>query len=283
MRNTNQKAVLVMSSHVARGSVGNRAAVFALETLGHPVWAIPTITLPWHPGHGLATRIVPTDDEFSNFLEDIANAAWIDELGAVLTGYMANAHQAHEAAKLIKALKQKNPDLLHICDPVIGDLGGLYVAEETANAIRSHLIPLCNIATPNAYELAWLTRSHAPSNIDEAKIQAQHLGPKSVLVTSAPAEKQTGNLFWSAEMCYLATHERIKNPPNGPGDLTAAIFAGHHLDRMTIEINLNVTTASVFEILQQSAKRGSDELTLERDAKSIIKPCAPITMQTFHC
>ena len=30
------RAVIVISSHVARGSVGNRAAVFALETLGHP-------------------------------------------------------------------------------------------------------------------------------------------------------------------------------------------------------------------------------------------------------
>lgn len=28
--------------HVVRGSVGNRAAVFALETLGHPVWAMRT-------------------------------------------------------------------------------------------------------------------------------------------------------------------------------------------------------------------------------------------------
>ncbi|MEP2575390.1 MAG: pyridoxal kinase, partial [Nitratireductor sp.] len=36
-------AVIVISSHVARGSVGNRAAVFALETLGYPVWAVPTV------------------------------------------------------------------------------------------------------------------------------------------------------------------------------------------------------------------------------------------------
>jgi pyridoxine kinase len=52
-------AVIVISSHVVRGSVGNRAAVFALETLGHPVWAVPTVILPWHPGHGPAKRIVP--------------------------------------------------------------------------------------------------------------------------------------------------------------------------------------------------------------------------------
>jgi len=40
------RAVIVISSHVARGSVGNRAAVFALETLGFPVWAVPITSLP---------------------------------------------------------------------------------------------------------------------------------------------------------------------------------------------------------------------------------------------
>ena len=44
------RAVIVISSHVVRGTVGNRAAVFALETLGFPVWAVPTVTLAWHPG-----------------------------------------------------------------------------------------------------------------------------------------------------------------------------------------------------------------------------------------
>ena len=68
------RAVIVVSSHVARGSVGNRAAVFALETLGHPVWAVPTVLLPWHPGHGRATRIVPDADQFSAFVKDLERA-----------------------------------------------------------------------------------------------------------------------------------------------------------------------------------------------------------------
>lgn len=45
-----KKAIIVISSHVVRGSVGNRAAVFALEIFGHPVWAVPTVILPWHQG-----------------------------------------------------------------------------------------------------------------------------------------------------------------------------------------------------------------------------------------
>ena len=63
------RAVIVVSSHVVRGSVGNRAAVFALETLGFPVWAVPTVILPWHPGHSRATRIVPPSDAFAALME----------------------------------------------------------------------------------------------------------------------------------------------------------------------------------------------------------------------
>ena len=50
-------AVIVVTSHVVRGSVGGRAAVFALERMGFPVWSVPTVVLPWHPGKGAATRL----------------------------------------------------------------------------------------------------------------------------------------------------------------------------------------------------------------------------------
>ena len=52
-------SVIVVNSLVARGGVGGRASVFALERLGFPVIFVPTLVLPWHPGHGRATRMEP--------------------------------------------------------------------------------------------------------------------------------------------------------------------------------------------------------------------------------
>ena len=141
-------AVIVISSHVVRGSVGNRAAVFALETLGHQVWALPTIVLPWHPGHGRSTRLTFDEADFDAAIDDLIRAPWIGEVKAVLSGYFGNAAQARSVAKLITALREKNPDVVYVCDPVMGDLGGLYVPETTAEAIRDHLIPLASVATP---------------------------------------------------------------------------------------------------------------------------------------
>ena len=44
--------VLSFQSDVVRGHVGNGAARFALQRLGVDVWAVPTVLLSNHPGHG---------------------------------------------------------------------------------------------------------------------------------------------------------------------------------------------------------------------------------------
>ncbi|CDN56281.1 Pyridoxal kinase [Neorhizobium galegae bv. officinalis bv. officinalis str. HAMBI 1141] len=273
-------AVLVISSHVVRGSVGNRAAVFALETLGFPVWAMPTVVLPWHPGHGPSTRLTFPESDFDKAIDDLIRAPWLGEVKAVLTGYFGNAAQPRSVARLIRALKEKNPDLLYVCDPVMGDLGGLYIPQPTAEAIRDELIPLATIATPNRYELAWLSGAPLETNNDimDAAIA---LGPPRILVTSAVPMMAggTGNLYLTGKHALLAEHRLIDNPPNGLGDLLGALFLGRILAGMDEEKALQLATASVFEVLARTAKRGGDELTLETDASSLSTPMAMVQMR----
>jgi pyridoxal kinase len=274
------KAVIVISSHVVRGSVGNRAAVFALETLGFPVWAMPTVVLPWHPGHGPSTRLTFPESDFDKAIDDLIRAPWLGEVKAVLTGYFGNAGQPRAVARLIRALKEKNPDLLYVCDPVMGDLGGLYIPQPTAEAIRDELIPLATIATPNRYELAWLFG--APLETNAAIMDAAvALGPPRILVTSAVPMMAggTGNLYLTGKHALLAEHRLIDNPPNGLGDLLGALFTGRILAGMDEERALQLSTASVFEILARTSKRGGDELTLETDANSLSTPMAMVQMR----
>ncbi|MBB3135065.1 pyridoxine kinase [Rhizobium pisi] len=272
--------VLVISSHVVRGSVGNRAAVFALETLGHPVWALPTVVLPWHPGHGRSTRLTFAESDFDAAIDDLIRAPWIGEVKAVLSGYFGNAAQARSVARLIGALRQDNPELLYVCDPVMGDLGGLYVPEATAEAIRDHLIPLASLATPNRYELAWLSGAALQDNsaIMEAALA---LGPSRMLVTSAVPMMAggTGNLYLSGRHALLAEHRVVENPPNGLGDLLAAVFLSRLLSGLEDEKALQLATASVFEVLARAVKRGSNELMLASDASSLSTPMAMVQMR----
>lgn len=274
------RAVIVVSSHVARGSVGNRAAVFALETLGYPVWAVPTVILPWHPGHSVATRIVPDPEQFSGLMADLEAAPWLGEVAAVLSGYLGEPGQAQAVASLVAAVRKRNPGATYVCDPVIGDVGGLYVKPALAEAIRDRLVPIADIATPNRYELAWM----AGAGLDDMRAvidAALQAGPPTMLVTSAPAMMRnfTGNLLVSGGDAWLAEHRIIENPPNGLGDLTAAVFLARLLGGQPLDKALQSATASVFEILARTAKRGGDELQLETDAQSLSHPMAMVQMR----
>ena len=278
------RAVIVISSHVARGTVGNRAAVFALEALGLPVWAVPTIVLPWHPGHGRATRIVPPDGEFAALLDDLAAAPWLGEVGAVLSGYLGAAGQAQAVARLVGAVKAKNPRALYLCDPVMGDADGLYVPEATAHALRDLLLPLADIATPNRFELEWLAGMGLADNRAVAR-SAARLGPPTMLVTSAHAMMagSIGNLLVSGSEAMLAEHRVVAGAPKGTGDLLSALFLGRLISGSDGARALRDATAAVFEVLARAVKRGADELMLETDAQSLIHPMAMVqTRRLVH-
>jgi pyridoxine kinase len=272
-----RKAVIAISSHVARGAVGNRAIVFALETLGHPVWSVPTVLLPWHPGHGPATRIVPDPTQFDALLDDLAQAPWLDEVGAVMTGYLGHACQAAAAARLVEAVRARRPDAPYLCDPVIGDAGGLYVPEATAAAIRDRLLPLASIATPNLFELSWLTGIDT-SQRDGALRAAAALPPPSVVVTSAPgtSDERIGNLLVEGGRATLFEHPRLLRPPNGPGDLTAALVLAGLLQGGTSPEAVERATRGVYSVLRAAVARGADELALASDARLIVDPDAQV-------
>lgn len=277
-------AVLVVSSHVVRGTVGNRAAVLALESLGHPVWAVPTITLPWHAGRGPATRVVPDEAAFAAMMDDLAGAEWLSEVGGVLTGYFGSADQIESAARLVEAVRRANPDAVFCCDPVIGDGnengGRLYQPQAVVDGIRDRLMPLADIATPNRFELEFLTGLELAGN-DHLIEAALTLGPGRVVVTSAfpMLRGGIGNLFTDGRSALLAEHRRIDTVPHGVGDLTSAVYLARVLSGLGEERALQTTTAAVYEILARTARRGADELTLETDADSLKTPMAMVQMR----
>jgi pyridoxine kinase len=89
----------------------------------------------------------------------------------------------------------------------------------------------------------------------------------------------TGNLYLSGRSALLAEHRLVPNPPNGTGDLLSAIFLSRMMEGLPDERALMSATASVFEIVARTAKRGADELTLEQDASSISTPMAMVHMR----
>jgi pyridoxine kinase len=277
-----KKPVLVITSQVVRGGISGRGLTFALERIGHDVWFLPTILLPWHPGQGKGTRIVPPVADFAAMAGDLAASPKLSEVGAVITGYLGDAEQAAAIAALVKAVKTQNPDAPYLCDPVMGDqqgeTGALYVPKATAQAIRDKLVPLADIVTPNAFELGWLTGRDVTSEM-QALAAARILGNERVLVTSSPALRRNAiaNLLAGPRGAVAAEHASIENPPHGTGDLIAGLFltnllAGHHDEEA-----LKRASASVFELVARSVRKGADELLFAEEQNSVVKAMALVT------
>lgn len=266
-------AVLVISSHVTRGSVGNRSTVFVLETLGFPVWAIHTIMLPWHPGYGRATRIVPSREEFAEFLADIAQAPWLHNIAAVVSGYLGDASQAAAIATLVGKIKAANPAALYICDPILGDAEGLYVPSSIAEAQRDILLPLANIATPNRYELAWLT-GRTLNSLRDLIDAGMDLTPEMVVITSVSGTQpdMVGNLLITPNRVWLAEHPMINKRFSGTGDLMTALFLSRLLTGENEEQALQKTASAVYQVLKNTSARGSEELMLELEVPNFTIP-----------
>ena len=252
--------VLCISSQVVRGHVGNSAAVFALQRLGHEVWALPTVLLSNHPGHPhvAGTRIEPK--VMRDMLGALARNGWLGDVDAVLTGYLPSAEHVAVAAEAIDMLRAGGRQPLVLVDPVLGDdPAGLYVAEEAAAAVRQQLLPLASLTTPNRFELAYL--SGAPvRDAASAAAAAAVLGVPMVLATSIPGDDHLLNLLWEPGGTQCAEVAKLARVPHGTGDLLAALQLGHMLHGEPAGAAMRKAVAGVAAAIEASA--GADELRL---------------------
>ncbi|KAB2914793.1 MAG: pyridoxal kinase [Hyphomicrobiaceae bacterium] len=247
--------ILAISSQVVRGHVGLCATVPALQSLGHEVWALPTVLLASRPGLGRVDRLQIAAGELAAMLEAIESDGCWPSLDAVLTGYFPSPDAVAVAARAVGRIKAANPSVIVCTDPILGDNGKLYIPEETAGAIRDDLLPLATLATPNLFELGWL--SGAPiGSIEDAAGAARRLGPSMVAVTSAAVSRQevTTLLVHDAALSRRTT-PWFAGVPNGAGDLFAGLLLGHLLRQLPAEDAFDAALAALGPVLASSDGR----------------------------
>jgi len=280
--------VLCLSSQVARGYVGGNAARIALERMGHECWLLPTVILSNHPGHArFAGEQVPPG-RLRAMVEVMEANGWLGDVDAVMTGYMPGVEHVALAADTVALVKQSNSELTYLCDPILGDdPGGLYIDEDVASAIRDELIPLSNIATPNRFELEWLSGKSA-KRAKTATPQARALGPSCMLVTSLAGEdpKNLVNLLIGEKGASKAqatgrqksasttSVAKRKNAPHGVVDLMAALFLGALLNGVSEQDALARATGGVEAALE--ASKGADELQLATSSEWVGAEAWPV-------
>lgn len=248
--------VLSIQSHVVHGYVGNKSAVFPLQVLGFEVDFINTVQFSTHTAYKHIKGNVLQNEELDELMAGLALNE-VDYYTHFLTGYSRSADSLKKIAEIIKNLRKRNPNLIYVCDPVMGDNGKMYVPEDTLPVYRDIVVPLADILTPNQFEAELLTGIKVKDLDGILKaIQALHdKGVKTVVVSSTDlgdAESMIA-IASSADARYKIQIPKLDATFTGTGDFFAALFlAWTHKTNNDLKLTLEKTICTLQHIVKDT-------------------------------
>lgn len=277
--------ILSMQSHVAYGYVGNKAAVFPMQRLGHDVITINTVQFSNHTGYGSWTGDIMSIEHIDNIFKGLDERNVLDNLDAVVTGYLGDKTLGEVLLKWLDKIKAKNPNLIYCCDPVIGDVGrGVFVRPGVPEFFRNQALAYASILTPNQFELTYLTGIEIKT-LDDALNACQILhnkGVQTVLVTSLTRLDDADSiemLVSNESGNYLIATPQLNMTiaPNGSGDMTAAVFTAKYLETRDLKQSLEHTAATIYAVFLKTQHLKQRELAIIQAQNEIVNPSIKFT------
>ncbi|MFL6158598.1 MAG: pyridoxal kinase PdxY [Marmoricola sp.] len=277
--------ILSIQSAVAYGHVGNSAAVFPLQRLGHEVVPVNTVNFSNHTGYGAWRGPVLAGTDVRAVVQGIGERGAFAGTDLVLSGYQGSPEIAAVILEAVQQVRAANPSAVYACDPVMGNArSGCFVDPAIPPLVRDLVVPAADLITPNQFELGeltgrpGLTGGPAPSldAVLDAVAAVRATGPRTVLVTSVEHRDQA-----PGEITMLAVGEvgawqittpRLPIKANGSGDVTAALFAAHATATGDLADALTRTASSVYDLLENTVASGERELRLVESQETYAHP-----------
>lgn len=272
--------ILSIQSAVAYGHVGNSAAVFPLQRIGHEVWPVHTVNFSNHTGYGAWKGPVLPADDVAAVIAGVEQRGAFPLIDAIVTGYQGAPTIADVIIDTVARVKEANPKAIYACDPVMGNAkSGCHVADEIPPMLRSKVVPVADIIFPNQFELGYLTERDV-TDLDStlaAVEAARDMGPETVVVTSVERPETAEldvmeMLVANSEGTWMVQTPRLPMKRNGSGDVTAALFTGHLLNSADPADALEKTASSVYDMLRLTFEADSRELKLVESQEFFAHP-----------
>jgi pyridoxine kinase len=268
--------ILSIQSHVAYGHVGNSAAVFPLQRLGHEVWPVLTVNFSNHTGYGAWRGPLIDPADVTEVIQGIEDRGVLPTCDAVLSGYQGSPAVAGVVVDAVRRVKAANPAATYTCDPVMGNAtSGCFVNPEIPPIIRERVVPVADVLTPNQFELGFLTGTdpHSLDEVLESADLARAMGPRTILVTSVETGADTiGLMAVDDDGAWLVETPLLPMKANGSGDITAALFTAHLHETGSAREAVERTVSSVHAVLRRTLESGERELRLVDAQDAIARP-----------
>ncbi|HQT38633.1 MAG TPA: pyridoxal kinase [Acidocella sp.] len=277
-------AIISFQSQVVAGYVGNSAAVFALQRLGREVFALPTILLSHHPGHGGAEGGPIPSALMARLLAGLETRGGLSRCEAVISGYLGTGETAQTVCTILAHIRATRRDGIYLCDPVLGDDGRTYVSDDVVAAVKG-LARLADIITPNAYELSLLSGHDLTNRAGALRAMraVQGLGPSIVMLTSFSGgdtpETAIDVMVVDRDLAWRLTIPKLQRKFSGAGDLLASLFLHFWLPDRNTAFALAAACSALREVLLETVTQNADELSLIAAQNRMVSPSVQFTAE----
>ncbi|ROT97382.1 pyridoxal kinase [Altererythrobacter sp. FM1] len=266
---TMQTSIISIQSQVVHGHVGNSAAVLPMQARGLNVAAVPTTLLSNNPHFETMRGRVLESELVDDLLRGVEERGLIETSRYIVSGYLGSRANGEVVAAFVERARKLNPDIIYICDPVMGDSSlGIFVADQVVECLCDDLVPLADLLTPNQFELGLITQEQTTlwQELTTAASKVQVFRGARLVVTGCTfpdtPEGSLENVVFDGEMRTRLTSPRLPIVPVGTGDLfTGLLTANLSHGRDLVGAARNAASV-LLEILGRTIVEGEQEMQL---------------------
>lgn len=250
--------LLSISSHVVHGKVGNDALQFPLNIRHWNIDCIHTTNFSNHPGYHKFKGAKNSPDLMKSLYDGLKKIHV--SYNAAIIGYIASEKSLEVICDYI--LPDLNANTIVVMDPVMGDHGRMYVANEMIDTYKKVLGKetkgrWIDLLTPNQFEVQKLTKIKIEDRdtlTNAIHIFFNNFRVKNLVITSIMMKNSVDMYCVAAtdeNHITIVTSPQIRANFSGPGDLFLGILTDEYVKSGgKLSQSLQRTVSTVYNVLK---------------------------------
>lgn len=275
--------IISIQSQVVHGHVGNSAAVLPMQVRGLTVAAVPTTLLSNNPHFETMRGRVLESELVGDLLRGVEERGLIQTSRYIVSGYLGSRANGDVVAAFVERARRLNPDIVYICDPVMGDANlGVFVADQVVDCLLERLVPMADVLTPNQFEAGLIAGGQLRTwrELEAAALAIRMTrGARLVITGCTLADTPDGaleNIVFEDTSCSRLTFPRLPIVPVGTGDLFTGLLTANLAQGRPLVEAVRDAARVLLDVLDRTIASGEHEMRLA----SVIEALAPNFAET---
>ena len=269
--------IISIQSQVVHGHVGNSSAVLPMQVRGLTVAAVPTTLLSNTPHFETMRGRVLESELVGDLLRGVEERGLIETSRYIISGYLGSRANGDVVAAFVERARRINPDILYICDPVMGDNDlGVFVADEVVECLLDRLVPIADVLTPNQFEVGLIAGGALETwrELEAAALKIQAHRAARLIITGCTLADTRDDVLETI-VCEDQTRTRLTFPrlpisPVGTGDLFTGLLTANLTQGHTLIDAARDAANVLLDVLKRTIANGESEMRLASVIEALL-------------